>query len=356
MTFGWNARLLAIAMMFGCSNDRAAAPDLTFATPTYIDEISSESLKGYSSVDAVLGLDSLRAIAVVDGGESVVQFTWGEESGTVIARKGRGPGEVLSASWLGRTGRDGFVVVEGTGGSIHWYRNDLSLIRSTPVPSGILAGAWMTQRGLVLRISESTLTMAFVRIEEAGEPPTSILSSASSMDIPTQSCRYCPATVARSGTIVAAASDTSYRLLRWDSSGDSLSPITRSDVPAVSFSTAEQDSISTIWTTLQQNARARGRDDIAQRLRVLAESPRRRFKTRFASTGLIFDDAGWLFVQLNVSRGAEEQLDVFDSTGAYRGSIGLKPGSTVRDVFGGTLLVTREDSLGLITIERLQLR
>lgn len=346
---------LGVLLIVACAAGDEQAFDVGLEPAQLQDSIPSEALDDFTSVEAVLALDEVRLIAIVDGGRAVVQLSWGDTTSRLVARKGRGPGEVTSAAWLVRTPRGGFAVVETVGGYIHWFSSDLSLIESAPVPAGVVTGAWMTDAGIVIRTSDSPLSLAFVRVEEAGSTPIPVLQAISSMDVPNHTCRYCPAAVSREGTIVSSSSDTSYRLLRWSTAGDTLTPLSRTEVPPVNFSVAERDSIAAMWRGFQQDARARGREDLALRVQVLAASPRRAYKPRFLGTGIFFDESGRLFAQVSVADDTPAQLDVFSPDGRFRGSVVLPEGTVVRDVVRGKLVTVNEDSMGITSIRRLAL-
>jgi hypothetical protein len=164
-------------------------------------------------------------------------------------------------------------------------------------------------------------------------------------------CGYCPAAVSPTGRIAAAVSDTNYRIIEYDASGNRLGTWEREGVPIARRTDAERDSIEGVWNM----ARARvTRDDgttspgILDRINQLAETSG--FHKRFLPDGLQFDNDCLLAQRSTIATDAAV-VDVFNAERMFVGTLQLPPGTVMHAAGGGRLATSRQLDDGNFLIE-----
>lgn len=312
----------------------AVTARLERATPT-ASQISDEVIEDVEPVS-----DSLLLVAV-NRGREIWMIQWDGSRKQLVARGGRGPGEVEGAVWIARVGPNAFATVDillrrvllwdATGRNIGGWGYEL--------PS--VTGVWSAADRLILRATRDASSMELHEFSASG----AALSSAkfvSGSESPTLSCRYCPAAVRQDGAVAMSVSDTSYRLIITNLQGDSSRLVDGPRVAALAMPARQLDSIARMWDSIGVRLRNRGAPAAAiAQVEALAKAPGRSFLRRIVSRTATFDERGRLYLQRTALPGDSVWVDEFSDTFAFTRSIALPPGSTIRRLYSNRIILTR---------------
>lgn len=288
----------------------------------------------------------------IDGGRELDLVRWDGILQRHVARTGQGPGEVLWAPWLLRRNDSTFVSIDLRQLRMSWWSASGNLVYESNFELPFIAGAWSTPKGIFLRAALSKEQWWYVWFNDSGSVVEKRGFTAEPIS-PNVTCSACAMAVSPHGSIAMGAADTSYRFLRTNSDGESLPVAGRPEVPRARFSASQQDSLA-----------GRALEIEALMDRVDADDrTRARFKTRmypefllpFRARSVFLDEEESLWVQRNVTGGDSAEVDLFDRQSAYLGTIRFAPGTILRRVQRGRVLVSHIDDEFRTTIAEYRL-
>lgn len=315
-----------------------------------------ESVAGSELIADVAWTHSSSIMAAFSGGAELLLLRWSADEVHRIAGPGSGPGEAKQIQWVLRMGDSAMATIDATLMRAYLWDSLGTLVSSVDLGSRKVLGAWETRGGIALKVGAGATAVAFLRLNgDAGESERREYPSTTALPLRSDAtCDFCPAAVSTDGTLAMAVSDTSYRILRVDAAGRALAPIEQATVPAVRRSAEEIDSINGVWDRVAAVIGSDERISPANVNRFRERGRDLQFKPRFTARGLRYDEDGRLWAQLAVNAGDSARVDVFSRLGEIVGTLRLPPGSTVRQVAQGRLLVTEEHEDGRVVIVEYQ--
>lgn len=345
-----SALLVVLVGLAGCYVDDAP-PQVRVSEGLLSRSTPADSRIAFETITDIEPLSDSLLLVSVDGGRELWVVGWDGDRRHVASRRGKGPGEVQGAAWIGRVAPDLFCSVDVILRRISLYAGDGRYIRGWGYDFPSVTGVWAFRDRLVLRTTASSSSMDFLTLDTDG-----VLLDSKRMpslaESSTESCRYCPAAVRSDGAVVLAVSDTSYRLIVKGLSSDSSLFVQGPPEPALLAPQADRDSIAALWRSIAGRLRERGLPPEAlANVDAIARSPGRSFLPRFIGRTALFSDSGEFFIQRTAAAGDSAVVDRFSRNLEYVRSIRLPSGSQLRRVYGETLLVTRALGNGSTVVE-----
>ncbi len=325
----------AVCLTWGCdeaapkAEHRALSVVLVRETPLF-SQIAEDEV-----IDAEWASDSTLFLSVARGKELLL-VAWNGRVSTRVASEGRGPGEVIGAMWLLRRGDSALVSVDILQPRVSWWSINGELLHESNPELPFITGAWSTRDGIVVRVARPR-HFTYTWLDDSGRVGANTAFPSERNSAGT-SCGYCPSAVSENHRIAMAVSDTTYRFLISNRAGDSLANVSRESIPRVRLSPAQLDSVREDAEALQALfERTRASEATRERFRSRTHPE---YATRFISRSVRYDERQWLWVQRSVYSGDSAEIDVFDESSDYFGTVRLPPGTVLRRVSSGRLLIT----------------
>ena len=341
---------LLAAIATGCAGDVARVhPTVTSARLERASRVGSPvSQEDIEDIERIS--ESILAVSV-DGGREIWLVGWDGSRMSIVARRGRGPGEVEGAVWIVRLTPDEFVAVDVLLRRAIAWGADGKMIREWAYDLPAVTGVWASQGRLVLRTTSDASGLDFVTLDATGATIGS-RRFPSLAESPQTSCRYCPAAVGQDGTIAMAVSDTSYRWILTGMAQQKTRLVEGPAFAAVPSPPHHRDSIADLWRAIGERLSERGAPaEATARVGAIASAPGRAYLRRFVSRTAMFDDEGRFYVQRTGLAGDSVQVDAFSPDLAFASTYLLPPLSVLRRAYDTRLLVTRTLPDGSTVIE-----
>ncbi len=331
-------------LVMSCTAERTAY--VTSAEMVQARATPGDSDLSAERIDDILPIsDSTLAISV-DAGREIWIAGWDGMRRRVVARRGRGPGEVEGAVWLVRSADDRIAAIDVLLRRVQLWTTAGDYIGGWNYDLPTITGAWGLEDGLMLRATGMSSRMDLISLDNAGGVRTA-RSLPSRAESSRTSCRYCPAAVRMDGTVLLAVSDTSYTFLVGTLSSDSLTAIAGPPIPAIRAPDATRDSIARLWRGIDARLASRGSPaETRERVRSMANGPGRSHLRRFLPRGIHFSRSGALFAQRTVAPADSAEIDEFDSHLVYKRTLRLAPSAVLRGTTARGILVTETANAG----------
>lgn len=327
-----------LCFVWACDNTSPGSTHRTLALSLVRETPRSSQIAEDEVIDAEWATDSTLFLSVARGKELLL-VKWNGSIRTRVASEGRGPGEVIGAMWLLRRGDSALASIDVLQPRVSWWSTNGELLYESNPELPFITGAWSTRDGIVVRVARPS-HFTYTWLDDSGRVETNVAFH-SERNSGEASCGYCPSAVSGNHRIAMAVADSSYRFLISTRAGDTLQDIGREGIPRVRLSSAQLDSVRADAEALQA---------LFERTRA-SEATRERFRSRthpeymnrFISRSVRYDERQRLWVQRSVISGDSAEIDVFNESSDYVGTIRLPPGTVLRRVSSGRLLVSHTD-------------
>jgi hypothetical protein len=282
-------------------------------------------------------VDTSTLAIVFQPGTSVTLMSW-QEGGAFrsLGRKGDGPGEFRSVRGVALADSNRIAVLDGTLLKVSFWTRSGVLVAEPPIEGPFVSGIWATDSGLIVGAQSALRAQVELLVVDPSQDLHRVIRRLPFGTDPSRSsCPFCQLGLGPDLSYVSLVADlTTYRLLRFDSSGDSVAPLERVGFERPDRTKEEFDSI----TAFRDQSANRLTGDAAQLLReAYRDMPISPKKDVFSGAPVV-DEGGNVWVPHWTRRGSPTEVDVFDASGRYAATVTFPEGTTVYRVRSGLVL------------------
>jgi hypothetical protein len=221
--------VLALTLAFGCTSGEKRVEPISVAAEPLRSMPIPDQMAGESIYD-VEWIDTVTVAVVFQPGTSVTLMSWQQGMPHKnLGRNGQGPGEFRLANGTALADSGRIAVLDGNLRKVSFWTRAGIWVRDTPVEAMFVSGIWATDSGIIVATQSMPRSRAELLVVDQMEDRHRVVRRiAFGTDRSRSSCPYCRLAVGRNlGFVSLVADDTLYRLLRFDSAGDSLTPLER---------------------------------------------------------------------------------------------------------------------------------